>query len=68
MVIFPFVTGFLSRPHAGGVTNGCSLFYPEKSSIEEAQNYTKFLWTYNNKRSNMAVGGITSIQKLKKAT
>ena len=38
------------------------------SSIEEAQNYaTKWLWTYNNERPNMGIGGITPAQKLKLA-
>ena len=38
------------------------------SSIEEAQNYaTQWLWTYNNERPNMALGGITPAQKLKRA-
>ena len=37
-------------------------------SIEEAQNYaTKWLWTYNNERPNMGIGGITPAQKLKLA-
>ena len=35
-------------------------------SIEEAQDYaTQWLWTYNNDRPNMALGGITPAQKLK---
>jgi putative transposase len=34
-------------------------------TIEEVQNAaTKWLWTYNNERPNMALGGITPIQKL----
>jgi putative transposase len=38
------------------------------SSIEEAQDYaTKWLWTYNNERPNMGIGGITPAQKLKLA-
>ena len=37
-------------------------------SIEEAQDHaTKWLWTYNNERPNMALGGITPAQKLKRA-
>jgi putative transposase len=37
-------------------------------SIEEAQNYaTQWLWTYNNDRPNMGIGGITPAQKLKRA-
>jgi putative transposase len=37
-------------------------------SIEEAQSYaTKWLWTYNNERPNMGIGGMTPIQKLKLA-
>jgi putative transposase len=35
------------------------------SSIEEVQNTaTQWLWTYNHVRPNMALGGITPIQKL----
>jgi len=34
-------------------------------SIEEIQDYaTSWLWTYNNERPNMALGGITPAQKL----
>ncbi len=34
-------------------------------SIEEAQSYaTKWLWTYNNERTDMVLGGITPAQKL----
>lgn len=37
-------------------------------SIEEAQNdATKWLWTYNNDRPNMGIGGITPAMKLKMA-
>ena len=37
-------------------------------SIEEVQEYaTRWLWTYNNERPNMALGGITPSQKLKMA-
>ncbi len=35
------------------------------TEIEEVQNATtKWLWTYNNERPNMALGGVTPIQKL----
>ena len=35
-------------------------------TIEEAQDYaTRWLWTYNNERPNMAIGGITPAQKLR---
>lgn len=35
-------------------------------SIEEAQEFaTQWLWTYNNERPNMVIGGITPAQKLK---
>ena len=35
-------------------------------NIEEAQDYaTQWLWTYNNDRPNMGIGGITPAQKLK---
>ncbi len=34
-------------------------------TIEEAQEIaTDWLWTYNNERHNMAIGGITPAQKL----
>jgi len=37
-------------------------------SIEEVQEYaTRWLWTYNNERPNMALGGITPSQKLQMA-
>ena len=37
-------------------------------NIEEAQDYaTQCLWTYNNDRPNMGIGGITPVQKLKMA-
>jgi len=35
------------------------------TTIKEVQNAaTKWLWTYNNERPNMATGGITPKQKL----
>ena len=35
-------------------------------SIEEAQDHaTHWLWTYNNDRPNMGIGGITNARKLK---
>lgn len=34
-------------------------------SVDEVQQFaTEWLWTYNNERPNMAIGGITPIQKL----
>jgi putative transposase len=37
-------------------------------SIEEAQDHaTRWLWTYNNQRPNMGIGGITPAMKLKQA-
>ena len=40
----------------------------EFSSIEHAQEEaTKWLWTYNNERPNMAIGGITPAMKLENA-
>ena len=37
-------------------------------TIEEAQDQaTEWLWTYNNERPNMGIGGITPAQKLKMA-
>jgi putative transposase len=36
--------------------------------IEEAQGFaTQWLWTYNNERPNMAIGGNTPAMKLKMA-
>jgi putative transposase len=38
-------------------------------TIEEAQEQaTEWLWTYNNERPNMGIGGITPAMKLKTAT
>ena len=35
-------------------------------SIREVQDYaTQWLWTYNNERPNMDIGGMTPAQKLK---
>lgn len=40
----------------------------EHTSIEHAQEEaTKWLWTYNNERPNMAIGGITPAMKLENA-
>ena len=37
-------------------------------SIQEVQDFaTRWLWTYNHERPNMALGGITPIQKLARA-
>ncbi len=37
-------------------------------NIEEAQEFaTEWLWTYNNERPNMGIGGVTPAQKLKMA-
>ena len=37
-------------------------------TIEEAQDHaTQWLWTYNNDRPNMGIGGITPTQKLRRA-
>ncbi|WP_296428564.1 integrase core domain-containing protein, partial [Yoonia sp.] len=37
-------------------------------SVEEAQDdATKWLWTYNNDRPNIGIGGITPAMKLKMA-
>ena len=34
-------------------------------SVDEVQQFAiEWLWTYNNERPNMAIGGITPIQKL----
>jgi putative transposase len=46
--------------------------YPDREgifeSIEEAQDTaTEWLWTYNNDRPNMGIGGLTPAQKLKLA-
>ena len=41
----------------------------EFNTIEEAQyTATQWLWTYNNERPNMAIGGITPAMKLAQAT
>jgi len=38
------------------------------NTIEEVrQHATKWLWTYNNQRPNMGIGGITPAMKLKQA-
>jgi putative transposase len=38
------------------------------SSIQEVQDHaTNWLWTYNNERPNMEIGGITPAQKLRMA-
>ena len=35
------------------------------SAIEDVKNFaTRWLWSYNNERPNMALGGITPMQKL----
>lgn len=37
-------------------------------SIDEMRDFaTKWLWTYNNERPNMGIGGITPAMKLKRA-
>ena len=37
-------------------------------TLEQVQNHaTRWLWTYNNERPNMGIGGITPAQKLKQA-
>jgi putative transposase len=37
-------------------------------SIRKIQDYaTEWLWTYNNERPNMGIGGMTPAQKLKLA-
>lgn len=37
-------------------------------TLDEMRDYaTKWLWTYNNERPNMALGGITPAMKLKQA-
>lgn len=37
-------------------------------TIEEAQDFaTQWLWTYNNDRPNMGIGGVTPAHKLKMA-
>jgi putative transposase len=37
-------------------------------TIQEVQDHaTRWLWTYNNERSNMGIGAITPTQKLKRA-
>jgi putative transposase len=41
--------------------------YIWKSIEEVRQHATKWLWTYNNQRPNMGIGGITPAMKLKQA-
>ena len=36
-----------------------------KPSSEAQDHATQWLWTYNNDRPNMGIGGITPAQKLK---
>jgi len=37
-------------------------------TIQEVQDHAnRWLWTYNNERPNMGIGGITPTQKLKRA-
>ncbi|MDQ6959324.1 MAG: integrase core domain-containing protein, partial [Mariprofundaceae bacterium] len=38
--------------------------YIFKSIAQVQEHATQWLWTYNNERPNMAIGGITPIQKL----
>ena len=41
----------------------------EFNTIEQAQEEaTKWLWTYNNERPNMGIGGITPAMKLPQST
>lgn len=43
---------------------GCFIF----DTIKEVQDHaTRWLWTYNNDRPNMAISGVTPRQKLKMA-
>lgn len=44
--------------------DGYNLFL---SSVALGVNVTRWLWTYNHERPNMALGGITLMQKLKLA-
>ena len=38
------------------------------NSIDEVQEHaTRWLWTYNNERPNMGIGGMTPMQKLEAA-
>jgi putative transposase len=38
-----------------------------ESLVQARDTATKWLWRYNNDRPNMAIGGITPIQKLQQA-
>ncbi len=50
---------------AFGVSETCYRYSP---LVSEAQHFaTQWLWTYNNDRPNMGIGGITPAQKLKMA-
>ena len=44
-------------------------FHDDIVALDEAQDFaTQWLWTYNNDRPNMGIGGITPAQKLKMAS
>jgi hypothetical protein len=40
---------------------------PEYALAKAKNTVAKWLWRYNNERPNMAIGGITPIQKLEQA-
>ena len=67
-------------PGAGGFPRGCRFPKVRRTvrgewlgqyifeTIEEAQDQaTEWLWTYNNERPNMGIGGMTPAMKLKTA-
>jgi hypothetical protein len=72
--IFPRKHPALSRPdrleegRAFRLLNMLDDFNREGLDIEEAQHFaTQWLWTSNNNRPNMGIGGITPAMKLKMA-
>ena len=59
----PIFFEFIQRKGDDGFGNGN--FQALFDSIEQVQDKaTRWLWTYNHQRPNMALGGITPMQKL----
>ena len=49
---------------AGGVYGALTGHYLFESIAEVQEHATRWIWTYNHERPNMALGGITPKQKL----
>jgi transposase InsO family protein len=63
-----FTADRLEEGRAFRLLNMLDDFDRESLDIEEAQHFaTQWLWTYNNNRQNMGIGGITPAMKLKMA-